>query len=141
MLSKLLFCKFGVRSSYSVLYPMQDNDTSYVVQHVFPTIESVLPLKLAVPAYADHKIILQLEKDVDVLMARLTAEMPIETSKALLADVTVSTHSHADACFVTAAEHMHMTGAVSAAGYSANYVSQHTVHLTRAHTGPQNAVV
>ena len=40
-------------------------------------------------ARADHKTLLQLEKEVDILVARFKAEMPVEECKALLAELAV----------------------------------------------------
>ena len=45
-------------------------------------------------ARADHKTLLQLEKEVDTLVALIKAEMPVEESKALLADISVSVRAH-----------------------------------------------
>ncbi len=53
-------------------------------------------------AHADHKTILQLESDVDMLMARLAAQKPLEESTALLADVAVRAHGQAAAASCSA---------------------------------------
>ena len=45
-------------------------------------------------ARADHKTLLQLEKDVDQLVAKIKAEVPVEESKALLAEIAVSPHGN-----------------------------------------------
>ena len=45
-------------------------------------------------SHADHKTLLQLEKEVDMLVARIKAEMPIEECKALLAELAVSVNCH-----------------------------------------------
>ncbi len=43
---------------------------------------------------ADHKMLLQLEKEVDTLVTRIKAEMPIEECQALLAELSVSARRH-----------------------------------------------
>ena len=46
-------------------------------------------------ACADHRALLQLEKEVDILMAQVKAEAPVAESKALLHDIAVTTHRFA----------------------------------------------
>ena len=41
---------------------------------------------------ADHKTLMELEKEVDLLVAQLKADSPVQQSKALLADIVVSAH-------------------------------------------------
>ena len=42
-------------------------------------------------AGADHRALLQLEKEVDILMAQIKAEAPVGESKVLLHDIAVGT--------------------------------------------------